>query len=408
LNQTGIVYGFEALTSSYSALILTNIILQILTGNSVYFMSSKRDYYEILGIGKDAGEKDLKAAYRKLALQYHPDRNPDNQEAEDKFKEAAEAYEVLHDPEKRQIYDQYGHAGLEGSGFSGFGGFDDIFSSFSDIFEDFFGFGTGRRSRSRAQRGSDLRYDLTLSFMDAAFGTETKIDINKMEGCPTCNGNGCEPGTSPETCRYCQGTGQATRTQGFFSVRTTCANCRGAGQMIASPCSRCKGTGQIMVRKKVSVKIPGGVDSGSRLRLTGEGEAGGYGGPPGDLYVFINVEPHEYFQRDNTDVVCQVELSFVQAALGDKIAVSTLNDQQPLSIPKGTQHGDLFHLRGEGIPSLRNGRRGDLIVQALIKIPTGISKKQEALLREFARLESGKLGNKLKKILKGGQEKATA
>jgi molecular chaperone DnaJ len=371
-------------------------------------MSSKRDYYEVLGIEKNADENELKAAYRKLALKYHPDRNPGNQEAEEKFKEAAEAYEVIHDPQKRQLYDQYGHAGLEGAGFSGFGGFEDIFSSFSDIFEDVFGFGSGRRSRSRAQRGADLRYDLTLSFMDAAFGTETEIDINKMEACPTCNGNGCEPGTSPEACRYCQGTGQATRSQGFFTVRTTCPNCRGAGQAITNPCSQCKGSAQIMVRKKVSVKIPAGVDSGSRLRLTGEGEAGGYGGPAGDLYVFINVEAHEYFRRDNIDVVCQVELSFVQAALGDDINVPTLNGQKILNIPKGTQPGDLFHLRGEGIPSLRNGRRGDQIIQALVKTPTGISKKQETLLREFARLESGKLSTKLKKILKGSQEKATA
>jgi len=370
-------------------------------------MGSKRDYYEVLGIDKGSVEDQIKAAYRKLALKYHPDRNPGDKEAEDKFKEAAEAYEVLHDPQKRQIYDQFGHAGLEGSGFSGFGGFEDIFSSFSDIFEDFFGFGTGRRSRSRAQRGSDLRYDLTLSFMEAAFGTETEIEIKKAEACPNCNGTGCEPGTQPETCTYCHGSGQATRTQGFFTVRTTCPNCRGAGRMIAHPCSQCKGSGHIMVRKKVSVKIPAGVDHGSRLRLTGEGEAGEHGGPPGDLYVFIGVEPHEYFKRDNSDVICQIELSFVQAALGDKIDIPTLNGKKTLDIPKGTQPGELFRLRGEGIPSLRNGRRGDQIIQALIKTPTHMTKKQESLLKEFAKLETGKLSNKLKKILKGVSEQAT-
>ena len=369
-------------------------------------MGSKRDYYEVLGIGRHGSADEIKGAYRKLALKYHPDRNPGDQAAEEKFKEAAEAYEVLHDPQKRQIYDQYGHAGLEGSGFSGFGGFEDIFSSFSDIFEDFFGFGTGGRSRTRVHKGSDLRYDLTLSFMEAAFGTETEIEIHKTETCPGCNGSGCEPGTRPETCSYCHGSGQATRTQGFFTVRTTCPNCRGAGQSIPNPCSQCKGSGQIRVRKKVAVKIPGGVDHGSRLRLTGEGESGQYGGPPGDLYVFISVKPHEYFQRDNTDVICQVEVSFVQAALGATITVPTLNGKKPLEIPRGTQPGALFRLRGEGIPSLRNGRRGDQIIQALVKTPTSMSKKQETLLREFAKLESGKLSNKLKKILKNVSEQA--
>lgn len=369
-------------------------------------MGSKRDYYEVLGIGRNSGEDEIKGAYRKLALNFHPDRNPGDKAAEEKFKEAAEAYDVLHDSQKRQIYDQYGHAGLEGTGFSGFGGFEDIFSSFSDIFEDFFGFGTGRRSRTRAQRGSDLRYDLTLSFMEAAFGTETEIEINKTEICPTCNGSACEPGTQPETCSYCQGTGQSTRSQGFFTVRTTCPNCRGTGRMIPNPCTGCRGSGHVMVRKKVSVKIPAGVDHGSRLRLTGEGESGEHGGPPGDLYVFIAVEHHEYFKRNHIDVICQIELSFIQAALGDKITVPTLNGEKALDIPKGTQPGDLFRFRGEGIPSLRNGRRGDQIIQALITTPTRMTKKQESLLREFAKLESGKLSNKLKKILKGASDQA--
>ena len=365
-------------------------------------MSNKRDYYEILGVERNASGDELKASYRKLALEFHPDRNPGDKEAEENFKEAAEAYEVLRDPEKRAIYDQYGHQGLEGTGFSGFGGFEDIFSSFSDIFEDFFGFGTRRRSRSRVQRGADLRYDMRLSFMEAAFGTETTIDIEKMENCPACNGAGCEPGTQPETCRQCGGMGQVSRSQGFFTVRTTCPTCRGNGQTIPNPCSSCRGRGQVMDTKKVSVKIPAGVDNGSRLRLNGEGEAGMYGGPPGDLYVFIAVEPHEFFERNENDVICRIPISFVQAALGDKIEVPTLNGEKTMEIPKGTQPGDVFYFHGEGIPSLRNGRRGDQIIQVNIKTPTHLSKKQEALLKEFAALESNKLSNKLKTILKGG------
>jgi len=369
-------------------------------------MSTKRDYYEVLGAGKDADESTLKAAYRKQALKYHPDRNPDDKQAEDKFKEAAEAYEVLRDPQKRQIYDQYGHQGLEGSGFSGFGGFDDIFSSFGSIFEDLFGFSNGGGGgRSRARRGADLRYDLNLSFMEAAFGTETEIEVKKAETCTTCNGSGCEPGTSPETCGQCQGSGQVSRNQGFFTVRTTCPHCQGSGQSISHPCQPCRGRGQMVASKKVSVKIPAGVDSGSRLRLNGEGEAGSLGGPHGDLYVFISVDPHEFFQRDNSDVICQVPISFVQAALGDSLAVPTLVDEKTLKIPKGTQFGDVFRFRGEGIASLRSGRRGDQIMQVVIKTPTGLTKKQEQLLKDFAKLESDKISTKLKNIFKGAAEK---
>ncbi len=368
-------------------------------------MANKRDYYEVLGVNRKASEEELKASYRKLALLYHPDRNPGNKEAEEKFKEAAEAYEVLRDPQKRQIYDQFGHQGLEGSGFSGFGGFDDIFSSFSDIFEDFFGFSTRKRSRNRVQRGADLRYDLKLSFMEAAFGSETEINVEKMGRCPSCEGNGCERGTYPETCSYCNGSGQATRSQGFFTVSTTCPSCQGRGQTIATPCPECKGIGQVIVKKKVAVKIPAGVDNGSRLRLTGEGEAGVYGGPPGDLYVFIQVEPHEFFSRNNSDVICQIEISFIQAALGDKIKVPTLNGKKTFEIPKGTQPGDIFRLQGEGIPSLRSRKRGDQIIQVIIKTPTNLSKQQVDLLKEFEKLEVTKLSRKIKDFLKGGEVK---
>ncbi len=363
-------------------------------------MTDKRDYYVVLGVNRDADDKEIKANYRKMALKYHPDRNPDNAEAEEKFKEAAEAYEVLRDSQKRGIYDQYGHQGLAGTGFSGFGGFEDIFSSFGDIFEDFFGFGGGR-SGNRAQRGSDLRYDMTLSFMDAAFGTEIEINVEKQETCSECNGNQCAPGTSPDTCGTCRGTGQVSRSQGFFTVRTTCQTCRGAGQVISDPCPECRGNGQVRVQKNVSVKIPAGVDNGSRLRLTGEGEAGANGGPPGDLYVFIHVEKHDFFERDNTDIICRVPVSFVQAALGADIAIPTLTEEETIKIPKGTQPGDLLRLRGKGIPSLRYDKRGDQIVQFIVKTPTSLSKKQEMLLKEFAGLENDKLSNKLKNMLKG-------
>ncbi|HUV49666.1 MAG TPA: molecular chaperone DnaJ [Anaerolineae bacterium] len=369
-------------------------------------MTAKRDYYEILGINRNASGSEIKAAYRKLALQYHPDRNPGDKASEESFKEAAEAYEVLHDPQKRNIYDQYGHQGIEGTGFSGFGGFDDIFSSFGDIFEDFFGFRT-TGSRTRVQRGADLRYNLNLSFMEAAFGTDTEINIEKMEVCSTCNGNACKPGTQPENCKRCGGAGQVSSSQGFFTVRTTCPTCRGQGRSIPHPCSHCNGTGQVMVSKKVSVKIPAGVDSGSRLRLTGEGEAGLYGGPPGDLYVFISVGPHEFFERNNTDVICRIPISFIQAALGDKIKVPTLNNEKKLEIPKGTQPGDILRFPGMGIPSLRNGSRGDQIMQIIINTPTNLSKKQEELLREFAKLESSKLATKLKNIFKGANKTAS-
>lgn len=366
-------------------------------------MTSKRDYYEILGVERNADAAELKAKYRKLALKYHPDRNPDNKEAEEKFKEAAEAYEVLTDPQKRRIYDQYGHQGLEGTGFSGAGGFEDIFSSFGDIFEDFFGFGGSKRGRgrSRVQRGSDLRYDLTIDFMEAAFGTEKEVNIQKMQVCETCHGDGCKPGTKPDVCSTCQGTGQYTQSQGFFTVRSTCPSCHGQGRRITNPCPDCGGRGQTMINKKVSLKVPAGVDSGSRLRLTGEGEGGPNGGPPGDLYVFLQVKPHKFFQRNDNDVICLAEISFVQATLGAKITIPTLTGEETLKIPPGTQYGDTFRLPQQGIASLRTGQRGDQIIQVDIKTPTHISKKQEKLLKEFEELDASKFTNRLKNLLKG-------
>ena len=364
-------------------------------------MSEKRDYYEILGVARDASTTELKAHYRKLAIKFHPDKNPGNKEAEEKFKEASEAYQVLSDVQKRQIYDRYGHQGLENSGFSGAGNFEDIFSNFGNIFEDFFGFGGGNGSgRSRVQRGSDLRYDMTLEFMEAAFGVEKEIDVHKLDTCDECKGSGCQEGTSPEVCSHCNGTGQFIQSQGFFKVKTTCPYCRGRGRSIPHPCKKCKGSGQVEITKKVSVKIPAGVDTGSKLRLNGEGEASPAGGPAGDLYVFIQVKQHKKFKRDDLDVLCLVDISFVQAALGDTITIPTLEGEKDLKIPKGTQHGDTFRFKGQGIPSLRSGRRGNQIIHINIKTPTGLSKKQEKLLKEFDRLDSNKISNKLKSLFK--------
>lgn len=365
-------------------------------------MSPKRDYYEVLGIRRDAKADEIKSTYRKVALKYHPDRNPGDKSAEEKFKEAAEAYSVLSDPEKRRIYDQFGHQGLQGTA-GGHAGFEDIFSSFGDIFEEFFGFRTGgRRSRRGMMRGNDLRYDLTIEFMEAAFGLDTRIDIERLETCPTCKGTGAKPGTEPEVCAQCRGTGQFIRTQGFFSVKTTCPNCRGEGMVIREHCPECRGRKQVMVNKKVSLKVPAGVDTGSKLRLAGEGEPGLNGGPPGDLYVFIQVRPHNFFQRRNNDVICTVELSFIQAALGDEISVPTLTGEETLKIPKGTQYGDIFRLSGEGIPSLRSKARGDQIVQVALKTPGHLNKRQEELLKEFSKIESEKLTQKIKNLFKGG------
>ena len=346
-------------------------------------MSTKRDYYEILTVSRNATDNELKTAYRKLALKYHPDRNPNDQKAEEKFKEAAEAYGVLRDPQRRSLYDQYGHAGLENTGFHGFGGFEDIFSSFGDIFEDFFGFSSRRRSRSRAMPGADLRYDLSLDFMGAVFGIETEIEIEKREICPDCGGNGCEKDTEPESCRHCSGTGQVSRSQGFFTVRTTCPTCRGNGQIIPHPCPKCRGTGQVMASKKVAVKIPAGVDNGSRLRLTGEGESGALGGPPGDLYVFIHTQSHDFFKRRDTDIICEIPISFVQAALGDKITVPTLDGEQAFAIPAGTQTGETFRLNGKGVPYLRRNGRGDQVIIVQVLTPTKLTEKQRELLAEL-------------------------
>jgi molecular chaperone DnaJ len=348
---------------------------------------AKRDYYEILGVARSATEEEIKKSYRKLALQYHPDRNPEDPDAEEKFKEAAEAYEVLHDAEKRGLYDRYGHEGLQNAGFQGFQGFDDIFSSFGSIFEDFFGLGGQQRGRRTARAGADLRYDLQITFEEAVFGTEKILEFEKVETCIQCLGKRTAPGTSPTTCSTCGGLGQVERRQGFFALRTTCPHCRGEGVMITEPCPACRGAGRVRAPKKLSVKIPAGVDQGARLRLTGEGEEGSRGGPAGDLYVIIHVTPHEFFERHGNDVHCQIPISFPQAALGADIEVPSLHGSQTLTIPRGTQTGETLHLHGCGVADVRSGRRGDQVVHVVVKTPTHLNARQEELLRELAALE---------------------
>jgi len=350
-------------------------------------MTTKKDYYDILNVDRNASDEEIKKSYRSIAMQCHPDRNPGNKKAEDRFKEAAEAYEVLSDREKREIYDHYGHEGLNSTGFRGFSGFDDIFSHFSNIFDDVFGYGNMRgQSRSSASAGADLRYDLSISFMDAAFGLTTKIELEKSVTCSICHGSGAAPGSSPETCRTCKGRGQVIQSSGFFTISSTCPHCKGYGKVITKPCDECRGTGRERVAKTVQLKIPAGVETGSRLRLRGEGESGSLGGPDGDLYVFIQVEDHEFFIRSGDDILCRVPISFVNAALGGTIEVPTLQGKEKLKIPKGTQNGKTFRLKGKGIPHIRGFGHGDQIIEVYVQIPTSLSRKQEELLAEFEKL----------------------
>jgi molecular chaperone DnaJ len=353
----------------------------------------KRDFYEVLGVSRGATPEEIKKAYRRVAMQWHPDRNPEKLEAEEKFKEAAEAYSVLSDPQKRAQYDRYGHAGVRMP--AGFGGFDpSTFSEFNDILGDFFGVGDifggsggGGRRRSRAQRGADLRYDLRLTFEEAAFGAKTRLKIPRTETCPTCSGSGAKPGTQPTACKTCQGRGAVRHQQGFLTISRTCPACSGVGQVNPDPCKNCHGQGLIQVEKTLSVTIPAGVDSESRLRIPGEGEAGARGGPSGDLYVFVHVEDHPFFERNGSDLLCRVPISFAQAALGAQIEVSTLDGKETLDIPEGTQTGTRFRLRGKGIPRLEGHGRGDLHVFVRVVTPNRINKEQRRLLEELAGLE---------------------
>ena len=366
---------------------------------------NKRDYYEILRVSRDAGNEEIKKAYRRLALQYHPDKNPGDKEAEELFKEAAEAYEVLRDREKRQIYDQFGHEGLEGRGFTGFTGFEDIFSSFGDIFGDFFGFGRGRRGPgSRSRQGRNLRYDLTMTLEGAFTGKEERLVFERLENCSSCSGTGLAPGSEPEICSTCQGRGQVVRSQGFFQISTTCPSCNGQGQIISNPCSECRGGGKVRVERNINVKIPPGVETGSQLRLRDEGEPGEHGGPAGDLFVVIHVEDHNFFSREGKDLACEIPISFVQAALGDTVDIPLLGDESghKLDIPKGTQPGDVIKVSGKGMPDLRSfNRKGDLYVRLRVRIPSKLNQRQKELLLEFAETEGlnpSKKGKKEKHI----------
>ena len=366
---------------------------------------SKRDYYEVLGVSKNANEAELKKAYRKLARQYHPDVNPDNPEAEAKFKEVNEAFEVLSNKEKRAQYDQFGHAGVGNGGFPG-GGFEGAnFGGFGDLFDMFFGGGFGMGGQPRGpQKGSDLRYDMEISFAEAAFGLDTEIDIPRTEECSVCHGSGAAPGTHPATCPKCHGTGQIQVQQNtafgrFVNVRP-CDRCQGEGKIVDTPCKECQGQGRVRKYRKIKVKIPGGVDSGSRLRISREGEAGTRGGPPGDLYVYIHVKPHEFFERHGQDIICEIPISFVQAALGAELQVPTLDGKVELKIPEGTQSGTSFRLRGHGIPHLRGSGRGDQHVRVKVITPKKLTDRQKELLAEFAKAGGEEVGTEEKGFFK--------
>ncbi len=367
---------------------------------------NKRDYYEVLGVNRKAVDQELKSAYRKLAMQYHPDRNPGSKEAEEQFKEINEAYGVLSNPDTRARYDRYGHAGVGSSAASGawgapdFGGFEDILG---DLFSDIFGGGRASR-RTGPQRGADLRYDVEITLEQAATGYKTQINIPRLETCETCKGSGAAPGTTPVICNTCGGAGQVRFQQGFFSVSRTCHQCRGTGRMISNYCKSCQGQGLVEKSHQIEIKIPAGVDTGARLRLAGEGEAGANGGPRGDLYVVINVREHELFERQGNNLYINVPITFTQAALGAEIKVTTLVGEETLAIPESTQTGSIFRLKGKGIVSLQGQGRGDLFVVTTIITPTRLTREQKRLLEQFAAIEeknegsTRRFGSKVKDI----------
>ena len=348
---------------------------------------SKRDYYEVLDVSRNASEAEIKKAFKRLAMKYHPDRNPDDKEAEDKFKEAKEAYDVLTDAQKRAAYDQFGHAGVDpsaatGGAGAGFGGasFSDIFG---DVFGDIFGGGGGRAGGQRVYRGADLRYNLELTLEEAVRGTSVNIRVPTHVECEECGGSGAKKGTSPVTCSTCGGHGQVRMQQGFFSLQQTCPRCHGSGSIIETPCGTCHGHGRVEKQKTLSVKVPAGVDTGDRIRLSGEGEAGEHGGPAGDLYVHVNVRPHDIFQRDGSDLFCEVPISVVTASLGGELEVPTLEGRVKLKIPAESQSGKLFRLRGKGVKSVRGGQVGDLLCRITVETPVNLTKRQKELLKEF-------------------------
>jgi molecular chaperone DnaJ len=352
--------------------------------------NTKRDYYEVLGVARVASDVEIKSAYRKLAMTYHPDRNPNNPEAEDKFKEITEAYAILADGEKRTLYDRFGHAGLGGSA-GGPAGFDPaIFQDFGDIFGDIFGFGDmfgqGGRRRSRAQRGADLREDLHLEFEEAVFGVDKQVNVRRHETCDACRGTGAAPGKAPVSCRSCNGRGQVRYQQGFFSIARTCPACQGAGNVITDPCPKCKGEGRLMRERVVETKVPAGVEDGTRIRFSGLGEAGAFSGPAGDLYIVLHVKEHAFFEREGNDLHCVVPISFPQAALGTEIMIPTLEGEHKLKVPEGTQSGTSFRIRSKGVPILNSHGKGDLYVEVRIQTPAKLNKRQRELVAELAQL----------------------
>jgi len=343
---------------------------------------SKSDYYEILEVNRNASETEIKKAYRRLAVQYHPDKNPDDKAAENKFKELSEAYAILCDPQKRATYDQFGHAGVNGAGgFSG-GGFDFGGAPFEDIFGDIFG---GSRRAGRGRRGDDLRYNLTISFEEAAFGVEKKLQLPRSQPCDSCQGSGARSGTSPQTCGTCRGAGQVRYQQGFFTMTRPCPDCHGEGKIIKDPCPDCKGSGRVKQKRTLPLNVPAGVENGTRLKLSGEGEMGSQGGAPGDLYVVISVKKHPIFERDGQDVICEVPISFAQAALGCELEVPTLEGRVNLKVPTGTQSGKVFKLSGKGIVALQGYGRGDQLVVLRVEVPTKLNARQKELLEDFAK-----------------------
>ncbi len=369
-------------------------------------MASKRDYYEVLGVARTAGAAEISQAYRKLAFQYHPDRNPGDAQAVERFKEAAEAFEVLSNAEKRELYDRYGHAGLEG-GAPQFRDVGDIFEAFSDIFgEGLFGemFGGGRRRGRRVRRGDDVRCDVTLDLGEAARGVVRSVEFERLETCGKCTGTGAEPGTEPEPCRYCGGRGQVVQSTGIFSVQTTCPACRGKGKVVTDPCAACRGAGMVPRKVQREVRIPAGVDNHTRLRLEGEGCPGPDGGPRGDCYCFITVRPHPLFQREGQHLICQVPIGYSQAVLGATVQVPTLDGKEDLSVPAGTQSGEVFKLRGRGMPDPRYRGRGDLLVQVVVEVPKRLSAEHERILRELAQVEHADVTPKRKSFLESLKE----
>jgi molecular chaperone DnaJ len=391
-------------------------------------MSSKQDFYELLGVSKTASPEEIKKAYRKLAIKYHPDKNPGNKEAEEKFKDISHAYEVLSDAQKRSIYDQIGHEAFTSRGTNGpggRGGFEyhdpyDIFSQFfgnagsggGSIFEEFFSGGSGRKSTSGERDGADLRFDIEIEFEEAVCGADRKIKIPRLETCDSCGGSGCEQGTGKSTCSKCRGTGHISMSQGFFSIRQTCPSCRGTGQIIQNPCRKCGSEGRIRVEKILKIHIPPGVDTGSRLRVSGEGESGVRGGQSGDLYVVIHVKQHEIFHRDGLDVICELPIDFPTAALGGLVEVPTITGKTKLKIPEGTQNGTVLRLKGKGMPSLRGGQRGDQHIKIFVEVPTNLTSAQKDLLTQFKTIPDSSKNHplidsfftKAKRFFTGGEE----